>query len=189
MLTRERYLGRAHVLHCAEELVGVQKSLFCRGIFTDYDRPCRSLMAEYEEQYNMYPYQLKVEVSSTLLLGEVLKKESRLIPCHFIAVAERVLGPSSASNNRLQQPTTTSQPISSLTSHTLSHTTTPSTTTSTMASRLRPFALRHLSKPVTTPFLARRSFQTTRPQLADAVASPKKPIGAFRGSYVSCTYT
>ena len=123
----------------------------------------------------------------------MLKKESRLPPCHSshsIAVAERELGPSSASNNRLQQPTTTSQPISSLTKHTLSHTTTPSTTISTMASRLRPFALRHFSQPMTTtPFLARRSFQTTRPQLADAVASPKKPIGAFRGSYVSCTYT
>ncbi|CAK3965137.1 hypothetical protein DOTSEDRAFT_138034 [Lecanosticta acicola] len=48
-----------------------------------------------------------------------------------------------------------------------------------MAARARPFAVRlpALSRPT-----ARRSFQTTRTLLADGVTSPRKPIGAFRGT-------
>lgn len=51
-----------------------------------------------------------------------------------------------------------------------------------MASRL-PSALRAFSRP-TTSFAqtSQRAFQTTRTLLADGVVSPRKPIGAFRGS-------
>lgn len=67
----------------------------------------------------------------------------------------------------------------------------PDAAASTMATRL-PSALRALSRPATTSStsfaqstLARRNFQTSRTLRADAVVSPRKPIGAFRGSYVS----
>ncbi|CAK1358907.1 unnamed protein product [Cercospora beticola] len=37
-------------------------------------------------------------------------------------------------------------------------------------------------RPITTAIAQTRSFQTSRTLRADAVISPKKPIGAFRGS-------
>ncbi|KAK4611898.1 hypothetical protein CLAFUW4_12845 [Fulvia fulva] len=61
-----------------------------------------------------------------------------------------------------------------------------------MAARLPTTTLRALSSRPTTAFapttlrqhalLSARSFQTSRPMMADTVVSPKKPIGAFRGS-------
>ncbi|PIB01998.1 hypothetical protein CB0940_02157 [Cercospora beticola] len=52
-----------------------------------------------------------------------------------------------------------------------------------MASRITSAAMRAFTRrPITTAIAQTRSFQTSRTMRADAVISPKKPIGAFRGS-------